>query len=87
MRGTREGGLVLDARARARELTAQRRDLAFERGHLFMELRELSRQRGELRISFRYARMELAQDKARRVPFKVKALASIRTAMRIGCPF
>ena len=33
------------------------------------------------------ARMELAQDKAKRVPFKVKALASIRTAMRIGCPF
>jgi hypothetical protein len=34
-----------------------------------------------------YARMELAQDKAKRVPFKVKTLASIRTAMRIGCPF
>ena len=33
------------------------------------------------------ARMELAQDKSKRVPFKVKALASIRTAMRIGCPF
>jgi hypothetical protein len=34
-----------------------------------------------------YARMELAQDKARRVPFDVKALASIRVAMRVGCPF
>jgi hypothetical protein len=34
-----------------------------------------------------YARMELAQDKAKRVPFDVKALASIRVAMRIGCPF
>jgi hypothetical protein len=33
------------------------------------------------------ARMELAQDKAKRVPFDVKTLASIRVAMRIGCPF
>jgi hypothetical protein len=33
------------------------------------------------------AKMELAQDKAKRVPFEVKALASIRVAMRIGCPF
>ena len=34
-----------------------------------------------------YARMELGQDKAKRVPFAVKALAQIRVAMRIGCPF
>jgi len=34
-----------------------------------------------------YARMELAQEKAKRVPFAVKALASVRVAMRIGCPF
>jgi hypothetical protein len=33
------------------------------------------------------ARMEMAQDKAKRVPFDVKTLASIRVAMRIGCPF
>jgi hypothetical protein len=34
-----------------------------------------------------YARMELGQDKAKLVPFVVKALASIRVATRIGCPF
>jgi hypothetical protein len=33
------------------------------------------------------ARMELAQDKAKRVPFEVKAIAEIRIATRIGCPF
>ena len=39
------------------------------------------------RVFSGYARMELAQDKAKRVPFVVKALASVRVAMRIGCPF
>jgi hypothetical protein len=34
-----------------------------------------------------YVRMEVAQDKSKRVPFVVKSLASIRVAMRIGCPF
>jgi hypothetical protein len=34
-----------------------------------------------------YARMELGQDKAKSVPFAVKALASIRVATRVGCPF
>jgi hypothetical protein len=33
------------------------------------------------------ARMELAQDKAKRIPFEVKAIAQIRIATRIGCPF
>ena len=33
-----------------------------------------------------YAHMELAQDKARRVPATVKALAQIRVATRVGCP-
>jgi hypothetical protein len=39
------------------------------------------------RIFSGYARMELAQDKARLVPFQVKALAQILVAMRVGCPF
>jgi hypothetical protein len=34
-----------------------------------------------------YARMELAQDKARLVPFVPKALAQILVAVRVGCPF
>jgi hypothetical protein len=34
-----------------------------------------------------YARMEMGQDKAKSVPFGLKALASIRVATRIGCPF
>jgi hypothetical protein len=34
-----------------------------------------------------YARMEMGQDKARRVPFAPKALAQILVAMRVGCPF
>ncbi len=34
-----------------------------------------------------YGAMETAQEKARRVPLTVKMLASLRVAMRIGCPF
>jgi hypothetical protein len=34
-----------------------------------------------------YVRMEIGQDKARRVPFVPKALAQILIAMRVGCPF
>ncbi len=34
-----------------------------------------------------YAHMELAQEKARRVPATVKLLAQIRVATRVGCPF
>lgn len=34
-----------------------------------------------------YVQMELAQDKARHVPAGVKALAGVRVATRIGCPF
>jgi hypothetical protein len=34
-----------------------------------------------------YARMELGQDKAKRVPAVVKMLAQIRVATLIGCPF
>lgn len=39
------------------------------------------------RIMGGYLRMELAQDRARRVPAGVKALAMVRVATRIGCPF
>jgi len=31
--------------------------------------------------------MELGQEKATRVPITIKALAQVRTAMLIGCPF
>lgn len=34
-----------------------------------------------------YAQMELAQDKASRLPAALKALAQVRVSMRIGCPF
>jgi len=31
--------------------------------------------------------MELSQEKATRIPAPIKALAQIRTAMLVGCPF
>jgi len=34
-----------------------------------------------------YARMEMAQDKAKRVPVALKSLVGLRAAMVIGCPF
>ncbi len=34
-----------------------------------------------------YGQMELAQDKARRLPAALKSLAGVRAAQRIGCPF
>ena len=34
-----------------------------------------------------YGQMEMSQDKARRVEPRVKSLAHVRIAMRIGCPF
>ena len=34
-----------------------------------------------------YVRMEVAQDKARRVPARLKALLNIRVATLVGCPF
>ena len=39
------------------------------------------------RVLFGYGQMELAQEKARKVPAAVKSLAQIRVAMRVGCPF
>ncbi len=39
------------------------------------------------RILAGYGPMEMAQDKARRVPQTIKMLASVRVATRIGCPF
>lgn len=39
------------------------------------------------RLLLGYGGMETAQGKARRLPPTVKALAQIRVAMRIGCPF
>lgn len=39
------------------------------------------------RLLLGYARMEMAQEKARRVPAGVKMLGQIRIAMRVGCPF
>jgi len=38
-------------------------------------------------ILYGYGQMEMAQEKAKRVPSRVKALAQVRIAMRIGCPF
>lgn len=38
-------------------------------------------------ILYGYGQMEMAQEKAKRVPTAVKALAQVRIAMRIGCPF
>jgi hypothetical protein len=34
-----------------------------------------------------YARMELAQEKAKKVPARLKSLAQIRTGTLVGCPF
>ncbi|HEY3244654.1 MAG TPA: hypothetical protein VGM03_15035, partial [Phycisphaerae bacterium] len=34
-----------------------------------------------------YAQMELAQAAAQRVPGRIKSLASVRVALRVGCPF
>ena len=34
-----------------------------------------------------YGHMERAQEKAQRVPDEIKSLASVLTAMRVGCPF
>ena len=39
------------------------------------------------RVLLGYAQMEMAQEKARRVPTVIKSLASILAAMNIGCPF
>ena len=39
------------------------------------------------RLLYGYGQMELAQDKASKVPVVVKSLAQIRVAMRVGCPF
>jgi len=39
------------------------------------------------RILLGYGQMEMAQEKARRVPSVVKALAQVQVARRIGCPF
>ncbi len=39
------------------------------------------------RLLYGLAQMEMAQEKATSVPVAVKALAQIRIAMRIGCPF
>ncbi len=39
------------------------------------------------RLLVGYGQMELAQEKASRLPESVKSLAHIRVAMRIGCPF
>ncbi len=39
------------------------------------------------RMLFGYGQMELAQEKARKIPAAVKSLAQIRVAMRVGCPF
>jgi hypothetical protein len=56
--------------------------------------RRLRRVPEPLRIQARHAkvfggvvRMELALDKARLLPAALKTLVSIRTALRIGCPF
>jgi hypothetical protein len=38
-------------------------------------------------VLFGYGQMELAQDKARRVPADLKALGQVRVALRVGCPF
>ncbi len=34
-----------------------------------------------------YGQMEMAQEKARRLPAALKSLVHVRVAMRIGCPF
>ncbi|HLG15523.1 MAG TPA: hypothetical protein VJH03_13630 [Blastocatellia bacterium] len=38
-------------------------------------------------LLYGYGTMETAQDKARLVPAKIKALAQVLVAMRVGCPF
>ena len=39
------------------------------------------------RLLMGYGQMELAQDRARRVPADLKSLVQIRVAMQVGCPF
>ncbi|HEX9636209.1 MAG TPA: hypothetical protein VGB99_01650 [Acidobacteriota bacterium] len=38
-------------------------------------------------LLFGYGQMELAQEKAGKLPAAIKSLAQIRVALRIGCPF
>ena len=39
------------------------------------------------RLLMGYGQMEMAQEKAQRVPASVKSLASVLVALRVGCPF
>ncbi len=39
------------------------------------------------RLLLGYGHMEMAQEKADKVPGMVKSLAQVRVAMRVGCPF
>ena len=39
------------------------------------------------RLLFGYGQMEMAQEKADKIPSELKLLAQIRVAMRVGCPF
>ncbi len=39
------------------------------------------------RLLFGYGQMEMAQEKADKIPSALKSLAQIRVAMRVGCPF
>ncbi len=39
------------------------------------------------RLLFGYGQMEMAQEKADKIPPALKSLAQIRVAMRVGCPF
>lgn len=39
------------------------------------------------RLLLAYAQMEMAQEKASKVPGTIKSLAQFRVAMRVGCPF
>ncbi len=39
------------------------------------------------RLLYGYGQMEMAQEKAKRVPDGIKLLGQILVAMRVGCPF
>ena len=39
------------------------------------------------RLLYGYGQMEMAQEKAKRVPDAIKSLGQILVAVRVGCPF
>ena len=72
----------------------EKADSLFSRVVFFFTRRRLGKVIMPVRVQARhrklfkgYVQMELAQQKARRVPIALKALADVRVATLVGCPF